>query len=102
VRFVLSVVNTPWESRAASASDAVASLASGMRIFVHGAAATPTVLPEALTARVDLARAWRRARVDRAPDFRAELRRDLAAIRHMPVSLGLSAFESATEPQVVQ
>jgi 4-hydroxybutyrate CoA-transferase len=47
-------VNTPWESRAVSASDAVASLARGMRIFVHGAAATPTVLLEALTGRRDL------------------------------------------------
>jgi 4-hydroxybutyrate CoA-transferase len=43
-----------WEARASSASDAVASLATGMKVFVQGAAATPTVLLEALAARRDL------------------------------------------------
>ena len=35
-------------------AEAVARIRSGMRIFVHGAAATPTALLEALTARRDL------------------------------------------------
>jgi len=38
-----------WQHRAVSAVDAVRGLKSGMRIFVHGAAATPTPLLEALT-----------------------------------------------------
>jgi 4-hydroxybutyrate CoA-transferase len=48
------IVENQWASRAVSASDAVARIRSGMRIFVHGAAATPTALLEALTARRDL------------------------------------------------
>jgi hypothetical protein len=37
-----------WRSRAVTADEAVAALAPGMRVFVHGAAATPTPLLEAL------------------------------------------------------
>jgi len=43
-----------WEGHLVSASDAVSLLRSGMRIFVHGAAATPTALLDALVARDDL------------------------------------------------
>jgi acyl-CoA hydrolase len=43
-----------WKSRALSPDEAVASIQSGMRIFVHGAAATPTPLLEALSRRTDL------------------------------------------------
>jgi acyl-CoA hydrolase len=39
---------TDWTSRAVSADEAVAALASGMRVFVHGAASTPGPLLEAL------------------------------------------------------
>ena len=41
-------------SESASAADAVALIRSGMNVFVHGAAATPTPLLEALAARTDL------------------------------------------------
>lgn len=40
--------------RAASADEAVAAIRSGMNVFVHGAAATPTLLLEALARRRDL------------------------------------------------
>jgi acyl-CoA hydrolase len=43
-----------WSSRAVSAEDALACVTSGMRLFVHGAAATPTPLLEALAGRRDL------------------------------------------------
>jgi acyl-CoA hydrolase len=43
-----------WTPRAVSAEQAVARIASGSRVFVHGAAATPTPLLEALTARPGL------------------------------------------------
>jgi 4-hydroxybutyrate CoA-transferase len=43
-----------WSARAVSPDEAVASITSGMRIFVHGAAATPTTLLEALARRGDL------------------------------------------------
>ena len=43
-----------WLDQLVSPSTAVASLRSGMRIFVHGAAATPTALLRALVARQDL------------------------------------------------
>src|SRR5688572_5568365 len=43
-----------WSRGCVSATDAVASIRSGMRIFVHGAAATPTALLDALVARKDL------------------------------------------------
>jgi 4-hydroxybutyrate CoA-transferase len=45
---------TSWMHRAVSAADAVAHIKSGMNVFVHGAAATPTPLIEALAARTDL------------------------------------------------
>ena len=45
-----------WRDRAVGADDAVACVSSGMRIFVHGAAATPTPLLEALVSRRDLDR----------------------------------------------
>jgi 4-hydroxybutyrate CoA-transferase len=41
-------------SECAAADEAVACLRSGMRVFVHGAAATPTLLLEALARRRDL------------------------------------------------
>jgi len=43
-----------WATRALAADEAVAGIRSGMRIFVHGAAATPTPLLEALARRSDL------------------------------------------------
>lgn len=43
-----------WKSRAVSAADAVACVRSGNNLFIHGAAATPTPLIEALAARRDL------------------------------------------------
>ena len=43
-----------WHSRAVSAADVVAKIDSGMRLFVHGASATPTTLLDALSARRDL------------------------------------------------
>lgn len=43
-----------WNQRAVSAADAVAAIRSGTNVFLHGAAATPTVLVEALAARRDL------------------------------------------------
>ena len=44
-----------WTTRAVSADQAVSSIADGARVFVHGAAATPTPLLEALSRRQDLA-----------------------------------------------
>jgi len=43
-----------WKGRALSADDAVWIVQSGMNVFVHGAAATPTPLLEALARRTDL------------------------------------------------
>jgi len=43
-----------WESGAVSPEDAVAHIRSGMKVFVHGAAATPTPLLAALCKRPDL------------------------------------------------
>jgi 4-hydroxybutyrate CoA-transferase len=43
-----------WTRQARSAADAVSLITSGMRVFVHGAAATPTPLLEALSARTDI------------------------------------------------
>lgn len=40
-----------WQDRAVSADDAVAHIVSGMKVFIHGAAATPTPLIDALAAR---------------------------------------------------
>jgi 4-hydroxybutyrate CoA-transferase len=44
-----------WQARATSAEDAVSCVKSGMRVFLHGAAATPSPLVEALSRRADLA-----------------------------------------------
>ena len=46
---------TTWASRAVSPEDAVAHVASGARVFIHGAAATPAPLVDALSRRRDLA-----------------------------------------------
>jgi acyl-CoA hydrolase len=43
-----------WTARAVSAHQAVSAITNGMNVFVHGAAATPTPLLEALAARRDL------------------------------------------------
>jgi 4-hydroxybutyrate CoA-transferase len=43
-----------WRAGGVSAADALAGLRSGMRIFVHGASATPTPLLQALAERTDL------------------------------------------------
>ena len=43
-----------WTARALTADEAVRPIESGMSVFVHGAAATPTPLLEALAARTDL------------------------------------------------
>jgi acyl-CoA hydrolase len=43
-----------WAKRAVSAADAVGTIKSGMNVFVHGAAATPTPLLKALVRREDL------------------------------------------------
>jgi 4-hydroxybutyrate CoA-transferase len=48
-------MTTHWMSRAVTPEDAVSSIQSGMRVFVHGAAATPAPLLEALARRLDLA-----------------------------------------------
>ncbi len=47
-------VDDTWRSRAVSADDAIAAISSNMRVFVHGAAATPTPLLAALCRRQDL------------------------------------------------
>ena len=47
-------MNSQWSSRAVSPDEAVAGIRSGMKVFVHGAAATPTTLLEALSRRTDL------------------------------------------------
>ena len=43
-----------WRSQATSAEDAIEHIKSGMKVFVHGAAATPTPLLNALCRRPDL------------------------------------------------
>ncbi|AOS43372.1 Succinyl-CoA:coenzyme A transferase [Lacunisphaera limnophila] len=43
-----------WSTRAVSAAEAVSVICSGTNLFIHGAAATPTPLVEALAARHDL------------------------------------------------
>lgn len=43
-----------WERRAVSARDVVAHLESRQKVFVHGAAATPTTLLDAMVERTDL------------------------------------------------
>jgi acyl-CoA hydrolase len=47
--------DTDWKAKAVSPEDAVAQIKSGMKVFVHGAAATPTPLLTALCRRQDLA-----------------------------------------------
>ena len=47
-------MTSEWSARAVSPDEAVAAIRSGMRVFVHGAAATPTTLLEALARRTDL------------------------------------------------
>lgn len=46
---------TGWSDRAVGADEAVSIVRSGMRVFVHGAAATPTPLLDALVRRAALA-----------------------------------------------
>ena len=46
---------TDWKAQATSADAAVSCVRSGMRVFVHGAAATPSPLVDALARRTDLA-----------------------------------------------
>src|SRR3954462_14859199 len=43
-----------WANRAVSPAAVVSHVRSGMTVFLHGAAATPTPLIEALAARTDL------------------------------------------------
>src|SRR5579872_4360884 len=43
-----------WQSKAVSASEAASHLRSGTTIYVHGAAATPTPLLDALVERAEL------------------------------------------------
>ena len=45
---------TDWRTRAGSAEDIVAHIKSGMKVFIHGACATPTPLLNALSERQDL------------------------------------------------
>jgi 4-hydroxybutyrate CoA-transferase len=49
-----AMVYPEWKSRAVSAAEVVAHLKSHHRVFVHGAAATPTTLLDALCQRTDL------------------------------------------------
>jgi acyl-CoA hydrolase len=46
-----------WKAKAVSPDDAVSCIKSGMRVFIHGAAATPTPLLKALCNRPDLRKA---------------------------------------------
>lgn len=53
----MSPLPTPsqdWQSRGVTPAEAVACVKSGYNLFIHGAAATPTPLVEALSARRDL------------------------------------------------
>ena len=47
--------DTDWKAKSVSPEDAVTHIKSGMKIFIHGAAATPTPLLTALCNRQDLA-----------------------------------------------
>mgnify|MGYP003631335578 FL=1 len=47
-------IDRNWQTQATSAEDAVKHIKSGMKVFVHGAAATPTPLLNALCRRPDL------------------------------------------------
>jgi 4-hydroxybutyrate CoA-transferase len=53
-RMVDMTFDPTWPKRAVSAAEAVRLIGSGMRVFVHGGAATPAPLLEALAARRDL------------------------------------------------
>jgi len=46
--------STSWKSQAQSPADVVAHIKSGDHVFIHGAAATPTTLLDALAARTEL------------------------------------------------
>ena len=48
------MTSADWAARAVSVDDVVAHVRSGDRVFVHGAAATPVLLLDGLTARTDL------------------------------------------------
>ena len=50
----MNLPNANWAAGAVTAAEAVAPIQSGANIFIHGAAATPTALIEALAARRDL------------------------------------------------
>ena len=50
----MSPITSLWTDRASSPLDAVGHLRSGMNVFVHGAAATPTVLLQSMVERKDL------------------------------------------------
>src|SRR4051794_10582601 len=47
-------MHTDWAAHAASPAEVVAPIRSGMTVFLHGAAATPFPVVEALAARTDL------------------------------------------------
>ncbi|MBK9035488.1 MAG: acetyl-CoA hydrolase/transferase family protein [Myxococcales bacterium] len=49
------MLSTDWAARAVSATEAIATIGSGARVFVHGAAATPVPLLDALAARANVA-----------------------------------------------
>jgi len=48
------MTTAPWSTRAATVAEVVSHVRSGARVFVHGAAATPVPLLDALAARTDL------------------------------------------------
>ncbi|MEZ4398526.1 MAG: acetyl-CoA hydrolase/transferase C-terminal domain-containing protein [Kofleriaceae bacterium] len=48
------MLSPDWASRATAAADAIAAIGAGAKVFVHGAAATPVPLLDALAARTDL------------------------------------------------
>lgn len=47
-------IDVGWRAEAVSVEDAVSHIASGMKVFIHGAAATPTPLLDALSKRQDV------------------------------------------------
>ena len=103
--------NSGWPGRAVSAAEAGGLLHSGMSVFVHGACATPTPLLDAMVRRTDLddlrlyhlhlavvtefgaenihgmtQRERDAALISIAhPDFRTELAREFATIRHIGI-----------------
>lgn len=48
-------MNSAWKNKGEGADDVVRHIKSGMKLFIHGAAATPTTLLDALERRQDLA-----------------------------------------------